>query len=142
VAETAADLMTSPAVTISADATVAEAARLTAKARVHRLPVVDGMGELLGIVSRSDLLKFYLRDDDSTRTQIIDGIVVGQMAIDPLALTVTVEEGIVGLSGKLERRLLVQDLLDEVRAIDGVVAVHSTVGYDVDDTPMPYRALY
>jgi CBS domain-containing protein len=142
VAETAADLMTSPAVTISADATVAEAARLTAKARVHRLPVVDGMGELLGIVSRSDLLKFYLRDDDSIRTQIIDGIVVGQMAIDPFALTVTVEEGIVALSGKLERRLLVQDLLDEVRAIDGVVAVHSTVGYDVDDTPMPYRALY
>jgi len=69
---------------------------------VHRLPVVDGTGELLGIVSRSDLLKFYLRDDDSIRTHIIDGIVVGQMAIDPLALTVTVEEGIVALSGKLD----------------------------------------
>jgi CBS domain-containing protein len=53
---TAAELMTTPAVTIGPDAGVAEAARLLHRRGIKRLPVVDPAGPLLGIVSRSDLL--------------------------------------------------------------------------------------
>lgn len=55
--QTAADLMTRPAVTVPADATVLAAARLMAERRLKRLPVVDAAGRLLGMVSRVDLLR-------------------------------------------------------------------------------------
>jgi osmotically-inducible protein OsmY len=66
------------------------------------------------------------------------------MALDPTTISTDVEEGIVTLSGKLERRSLIPQLADEIRELEGVVAVHSTLGYDLDDTAptMPYRPLY
>jgi CBS domain-containing protein len=56
-ARTAGDLMTSPAVTISADAPVHEAANLMFKRKVNPLPVVDASGAMIGIVSRSDIVR-------------------------------------------------------------------------------------
>src|SRR5689334_18582978 len=53
---TAGALMTSPAVTIGPDATIPAAARLMNTDHISRLPVVDGHGKLIGIVSRRDLL--------------------------------------------------------------------------------------
>jgi CBS domain-containing protein len=50
-AELARDLMTSPAMTIGPDASVAEAARLMTGRRVKRLPVVAPGGCLLGITT-------------------------------------------------------------------------------------------
>src|SRR3546814_7241269 len=51
-------LMTAPAITIGPDATLGEAARLMHRHAVKRLPVVDPAdGTILGIVSRTDLLK-------------------------------------------------------------------------------------
>ena len=61
--DTAVELMTAPAITIGPDATVAEAARLQHRHQIKRLPVVDPAGPLLGIVSRADLLKVFLRAD-------------------------------------------------------------------------------
>ena len=49
---TAADLMTSPAVTIGPDETVEHAARLMQDRKVKRLPVIDQAGRLVGIISR------------------------------------------------------------------------------------------
>jgi len=85
-AEIAADLMTSPAVTIPAEASVADAAKLAAKSKVHRLPVVDSAGVLVGIVSRGDLLKCLLRADDDIRTHIIDDVIIRHMALDPATI--------------------------------------------------------
>jgi CBS-domain-containing membrane protein len=143
-AGTAAELMTSPAVTIHPDASVADAARLAAKARVRRLPVVDADGMLVGIVSRGDLLKTYLRSDEEIRAQIVEDVISQRMALAPSTMTVTVEEGIVTLGGHLERRLLVQQLVDEAHAVEGVVAVKSGLSYTHDDTvlPMPSHPLY
>ncbi|HEY9899780.1 MAG TPA: CBS domain-containing protein [Pantanalinema sp.] len=50
------DVMTAPAVTISPDADVSEAASLMVERRINRLPVVDASGRLVGIVSRADLV--------------------------------------------------------------------------------------
>ncbi|KPI05290.1 putative signal transduction protein with CBS domain containing protein [Actinobacteria bacterium OK074] len=61
---TAGELMTSPALTIRPDAPLAQAARTMARAGVKRLPVVDDLGLLEGIVSRADLLKVFLWDDE------------------------------------------------------------------------------
>ncbi|MBZ9600240.1 CBS domain-containing protein, partial [Streptomyces erythrochromogenes] len=60
----AEDLMSAPAITIHPDATTAEAARIMAHQHVKRLPVVNRLGMLEGVVSRSDLLKVFLRPDE------------------------------------------------------------------------------
>ena len=62
-AVTAADLMTSPAMTIGPDETVEHAARLMHDRKVKRLPVVDQAGRLVGIISRSDVLAIFDRTD-------------------------------------------------------------------------------
>ena len=66
----AGDLMSSPAVTVHAGASLAEAARIMARRKVKRLPVVNGIGLLEGVVSRSDLLKVFLREDDEIEAEI------------------------------------------------------------------------
>ncbi|MFA5566767.1 MAG: CBS domain-containing protein [Acidimicrobiia bacterium] len=55
-------VMSKPAVTVDVSATVGEAATLMHDRRVARLPVVDA-GALVGIVSRSDLLRGMLADE-------------------------------------------------------------------------------
>jgi CBS domain-containing protein len=60
---TAADLMTHPAVTISPDDAVENAARLMYKSKLKRLPVVDADGHLTGIISRADVLSVFDRSD-------------------------------------------------------------------------------
>lgn len=54
--ERAADLMTTPVLTIGAGASVIEALLLAVERRVKRLPVVDAAGRVVGIVSRPALL--------------------------------------------------------------------------------------
>ncbi|GAA1040434.1 hypothetical protein GCM10009557_61720 [Virgisporangium ochraceum] len=59
----AGELMTTPAVTVFQATTVAEAARIMETAGVRRLPVVDDLGRLIGMVTNRDLLKVFLRPD-------------------------------------------------------------------------------
>ena len=129
----AADLMTSPAITIHADATLSEAARLMHDRRVKRLPVVDDEGRLLGIVTRGDLLSVFTRADDDTRREIIDEVVIRALWMDPRSFAVTVKNGLVTLTGKVDRRSDVGILTGLIRGVDGVVGVSSELGFDFDD---------
>jgi CBS domain-containing membrane protein len=52
----ARDIMTAPVITITADTSIKDIARLFAARRVNRVPVVDAEGKVLGLVSRGDLL--------------------------------------------------------------------------------------
>ncbi|MGW5342587.1 CBS domain-containing protein [Streptomyces sp. HUAS TT3] len=117
----AEELMSSPAVTVRPDAPVAEAARIMAHRRLKRLPVVDEFGMLEGVVSRSDLLKVFLRPDEELaeeiRQQVLTALVPG------LTLDFAVEEGVVTLRGPLRDRALVPLLARAVRAVEGVVDV-------------------
>jgi CBS domain-containing protein len=131
--ETASRLMTKPAVTTHPECTIADAARLAAKARVRRLPVVDADGVLVGIVTRADLLRVFLKADAAIRAQIRDDIIVRQMALDPSDVEVSVHEGIVTLRGQLADRQMVQQLLESVHAVPAVVAVKSKLTCPVDD---------
>jgi CBS domain-containing protein len=58
-ARTAGELMTTPAITISREASIATAARVMTMHRIGRLPVVGKDGRLIGIVSRGDLLSVF-----------------------------------------------------------------------------------
>jgi CBS domain-containing protein len=58
------DVMTSPAVTVHARASVKEGLRLLDQHRVTALPVVGDHGELVGIVSEADLLRDLVHRDD------------------------------------------------------------------------------
>lgn len=61
------DVMTTPAITVSARATVKEGLRMLDQHHVTALPVVSVDGRLLGIVSEADLLQDAVRHDSRTR---------------------------------------------------------------------------
>ncbi|XUL91720.1 CBS domain-containing protein [Streptomyces galilaeus] len=120
-AVTAGELMSAPAVTVHADATLAEAARIMARRHVKRLPVVDAVGFLQGVVSRSDLLKVFLRGDEEIAEEIRHQV-LGRLPVTT-ALTVSVTEGVVTLGGVLPDRSLVPVVARAVRAVEGVVDI-------------------
>jgi CBS domain-containing protein len=53
----AADVMTTGAATVPADAALAEAARLMVEHRISGLPVVDGQDRVVGIITENDFLR-------------------------------------------------------------------------------------
>ena len=126
--------MTSPAVTVTSDATLTQAARLMHRHHVKRLPVVGPAGELVGILSRADLLLPFLRSDESIATEVREAVVAGTLAIDPGELEIGAEDGVVRLEGQLETRSLARILVRLVAAIEGVVAVEDRLGWRLDDT--------
>ncbi|MGW7404281.1 CBS domain-containing protein [Streptomyces sp. NPDC054833] len=130
---TAGDLMSSPAITVRASATLAEAARIMAREKVKRLPVVDESGLLVGVVSRVDLLKVFLRDDQDIAEEIRRDIVSHLFPLTSSALRVDVHDGVVTLSGTVRDTALVPVAARLVRAVEGVVDVEFdlTRGADV-----------
>ena len=123
---TAADLMSEPAVCVPAGVPMLEAASRAADAWVRRMPVVNEAGMLVGILTRSDLLRVFLRGDDEIRDHIANHVVAEQFCLDPTTLSVAVHDGIVSLRGQVERPAVVDSLVDAVRMIVGVVAVDSS----------------
>lgn len=122
-AVTAGELMSTPAVCVHADSTLAQAARLMARRRIKRLPVVDAEGMLEGVVSRADLLKVFLRPDgeiaDEVRRDIAD--ILFPSPVEPIHVMVT--EGVVTLTGKVQDTALIPVAVRLARAIEGVVDV-------------------
>lgn len=131
---TAADLMTAPAVTAGPDELVAAVARRMYDRSVKRLPVVDRGGALVGIVTRGDLLKVFLRSDDDLRFDVLDHVAGDLLRLPVGAVEVEVRDGIVRLAGRLPRRRQAVALERLTAAIDGVVAVESQLAWQVDDT--------
>ncbi len=123
------DLMTASPVTIAPDRRLRDAGRLMLDAKVKRLPVVDQHGNLLGIISRADVLRSYARSD----TEIADE--VGDLLHEYIVkgVTVTVQDGAVTLDGSVPQRTESRLAEELVRRVDGVVAVNNHLGWDADD---------
>ncbi|MEV5428159.1 CBS domain-containing protein [Streptomyces sp. NPDC052701] len=119
----AGELMTSPALTVRADTTLARAARTMALAKVKRLPVVDEVGVLQGIVSRADLLKVFLRDDGEIAEEVRREVVAHLFPAPASAARVTVRDGVVTLGGRVRDTSLVPVAARLIRAVEGVVDV-------------------
>ena len=94
-ARTAGEAMTSPAITIPSYCSVAEAARLMSEHGVNRLPVVKGSdSELVGIVTRADLVKAFVRSDDDIRAEIKEDLLRRTFWLEaPDVFVVEVERG-------------------------------------------------
>jgi CBS domain-containing protein len=119
----ASQLMTSPAITIHPDASLAAAAGLMSAHHLRRLPVVDPEGKLLGIVSRRDLLSVFLRPDAEIAHQVRE-IVAEVLPGGPTGVEVAVHNGVVTLTGEPELTAdsdMVQVAVRLIRDVDGVV---------------------
>ena len=126
---TAGDLMTRPPVTASPGDPVEQAARMMHFMRVKRLPVIDSGGQLVGIVTRSDVLAVFDRPDQDIRKDIVDTILLREFRIDPRTFTVTVESGVVTMAGCPETAALGRALVRKARHAPGVVAVRDRLTY-------------
>jgi len=137
-AVTAAELMTKPAVTIGPREPVSHAARLMYSRKVKRLPVVDDDGRLVGIVSRADLLSVFSRPDAEIRHDIIENVFIGTVVTDPARFTVTVKDGVVTVEGKPENASVGRDMIEEIRHVEGVVAVRDRLSYPPESRSVPH----
>ncbi|MGW4734359.1 CBS domain-containing protein [Streptomyces shenzhenensis] len=122
-AVTADQLMTAPAVTVAGSATLALAARTMARNRIKRLPVVDAAGVLTGIVSRSDLLKVFLRDDEEIAEEVRRDVLDRLFVAPSEPLRVEVHDGVVTVTGRVRDTTLVPVVARLVRGVEGVVDV-------------------
>ncbi|HEY2127892.1 MAG TPA: CBS domain-containing protein [Streptosporangiaceae bacterium] len=125
----AADLMTSPPIVIRPDEPVQRAARLMYERGVKRLLVVDDAGHLLGIVSRSDVLGVFSRPDEEIRREVAGRVILQSFLTDPALFDITVQDGIVTMAGRPETNQVGKELVEAVRRLDGVVAVHDQLSY-------------
>jgi CBS-domain-containing membrane protein len=132
-ARTVADLMSTPAVTVPASTSLAAAARLMDDEGVKRLPVVDDLGRLIGIVSRGDLLKVRLRPDDEILAEVESDVLRTFLTDDADTVRAAVRDGVVTLTGRVDR-ISTRDIVDRlIRKIPGVVAVVDEIEYNYDD---------
>jgi CBS domain-containing protein len=125
-ARTAAELMTTPVITIHPEAPLGAAARLMNGHHIRRLPVVDPAGTLIGIVSRRDLLSVFLRPDAEIAAEI-HGMLTGILLAEPDGVEVSVRDGVVKLSGTLVREDLIPAAERLASGVDGVVTVVCTL---------------
>ena len=130
---TAADLMSEPAVTTSPDELVSSVARLMSERKLRRVPVTDRRGRLVGIVCQSDVLSVFGRPDEEIRREITQDVIMDGFFTDPDRLEVTVKDGIVTLAGAPGSVVLGRNIVDQVRHVEGVVAVRDRFTYPLAD---------
>lgn len=141
-ATAAAELMTAPAQTVMPQTSLVEAAKIMETAELKRLPVVNDLGRLVGIVTRSDLLKVYLRSDADLRREIVDEVLGDIPGLEPTQVRATVEDGVVTLQGEIERRSVVTATVRHVERVAGVVDVINDLSFRQDDLAEPPAHLH
>jgi CBS domain-containing protein len=129
-ARTVGAAMTSPAVTIGPNRPVSEAAATMMDEGVNRLPVVDAEGTLLGIVTRADLVRAFVRTDTELADEIREHVLLKALWVTPGNVNVSVNDGVVTLTGEVENRATAEMLPDFVQRVPGVVAVRSDVTWE------------
>ncbi|WP_431775556.1 CBS domain-containing protein [Streptomyces cucumeris] len=129
----AEELMSSPVVCARPEWSVVEAARVMSDRRIKRLPVVDETDALLGIVSRGDLLRVFLRRDDAIQDEIERDLLRRTLRLAPSAVSVEVCRGEVTLDGSVEDRSLIPVIVRLCRSVDGVVSVTERIAYETED---------
>ena len=126
-AVTVEDAMSYPPQTVLPSCPVAEAASVMLEKSVNRLPVVDVEGKLVGLVSRGDLVRAFARTDEEIQREIEEDVLRRVMWLDPSDVSVTVENGIVTLTGEVATEAD-RDLVPRfTRRVPGVVEVESTL---------------
>ena len=128
-AREAADAMTTPALTIRPTRSASEAASLMLDRGVNRLPVVDPHGKLVGIVTRADLVRAFVRDDAEIEREIRDDVVLKTCWQSPDRFHLEVRNGEVTLDGRVADADAADMLLRFVERVPGVVNVRSQLSW-------------
>ena len=130
---TVREAMTSPALTVTPWSSVSEAARLMTERGINRLPV--GVNdELVGIVTRTDLVRAFTRSDGEIERELRDGVLERTLWLERDTVELEVKLGAVKLAGMLQTRSDATPLERMVGRIPGVVSVTSELTWNVDDT--------
>jgi CBS domain-containing protein len=138
-AATAGELMSTPAISVHPERPVADAARVMERHGVERLPVVDEEDRLIGIATRRDLLRVFLRTDEEIRREILDDVMTRAMCLPHHTVIVSIRDGLVTLEGRLEHRSDIPLVIRLTYRVDGVVGVVNSLTYRVDDTHRPEK---
>lgn len=131
-ARTVGDAMTAPAITIDASRSVHQAASTMIERRVNRLPVVED-GRLVGIVTRADLVRAFVRSDEQLAETIRSEVLLKALWIDPAQFPIDVTDGVVTLQGRVDRRSTADMVTRMVEMVPGVIAVNADIAWTVDD---------
>ncbi|WP_433427739.1 CBS domain-containing protein [Nonomuraea sp. CA-141351] len=131
-ASTAADLMTAPAITVRPQQTVVNAMRLTDESGIMCLPVVDDHDRLVGILSRHDLIKVFVRTDKDLADEIQRDL--NHFAwVDTSRVHAKVEDGVVTLQGRTRTHSDAVLIAHSAIRVNGVVDVRDELLWDEDD---------
>ena len=134
VATIAGEVMTTRVVPVSPGTTLGDAAWLMHKHHVPCLPVVTGDGTLAGVVTPRDLLRVFLRPDEDIRREIVNDVLPAFLGVEPALVHVSVRDGMVTVTGEVERKSVIALVLPLIRAVDGVVDAKADLTYTVDDS--------
>lgn len=131
-ARTAGEAMSSPALTIAPGRSIAEAARLMTEKGVNRLPVIV-RGELVGILTRGDLVRAYARSNEEIEREIYEDVLIHTLWVSPERIGVSVSDGVVKLAGEARTRTEAELMAAYVKRVPGVSVVESELTWEVDD---------
>jgi CBS domain-containing protein len=130
-----ADVMTTDLIVLGPEADHAEAARLMQTEGIKRIPVVED-GKLVGLVSRSDVLRIFARSDQEIIEEIREHVIGDILWIDPERVDIKSVEGNVVLRGRLETRSDTELLARLTARVDGVASVANHLEFEVDNTKL------
>jgi CBS domain-containing protein len=132
-ATTAGTAMTSPPVTIGKNAPIGIAARVMTERSVNRLLVVDDE-RLVGIVTRADVVRAYIRSDLELAETIREEVLHRLLWLDPSTFVVGVKDGVATVTGHVEQRSTAAMVETAIAMVPGIVDVHASVSWSLDDT--------
>lgn len=125
--------MTRKPFVIDRNATVTDAAKMMTEHRVRRLPVVAPDRKLEGIVSRSDVVAAFARDDAEIADAVERGVIRRILMLEAPDVSVRVADGVVTLSGEVPTRSDAKLLREMAGSIPGVVRCESSLSWAFDD---------
>ncbi|HEY7691596.1 MAG TPA: CBS domain-containing protein [Gaiellaceae bacterium] len=123
------DSMSSPAVTIAPDRQVTEAARTMIDQAINRLPVVDETGQLVGVLTRADLVRAFVRSDDEIADEIHSDVLHRRLWLEPDRVHVKVRQGRVVLTGLIDTQTDAELIPIFTRRVPGVISVTSRLSW-------------
>ena len=132
-AQTAGEAMTSPALTIEPFRAIHAVAEIMIEHHVNRLPVVDPEGRLLGLVSRADLVRTFVRTDAQLEETIRTEVLIREMWLDPDKFEVRVERGVAKVTGTTIKRSTAEVIARLLAMVPGIVSVETDITWDIDD---------
>jgi CBS domain-containing protein len=131
-ARTVGEACSRPALEITPTASLRHAAQAMRDHDIARLVVVDG-SEVIGVVSRHDVLKAIARGDAQIQAAV-DRLLAEQGTAEVIA---DVDWGIIRVTGRVHTRSDASRLVGLISEVDGVTGVDGDLVWDVDDIIPP-----